>query len=77
MAFLDGKYWIVTGLELLGVTTDEGRVKELLQNAFLEDSSFPESVRQELGLRLKFEQYRLTRNGLDVPGYYADNAPEL
>lgn len=81
---LDGKYWVVYGGELLGVTTDERNIRGILENAYMDDQGIqPEhrdAVRVELALsiRLKFDMYQLlVREIIQVDGYYAVNTGEL
>lgn len=77
MTMTDGKYWVVVGVETLGITDDESKIQKALQDAFLEEFGLPETDRAELTLRMKFDQYRLQRLGMDVPCFYATNEREL
>lgn len=77
MGMIDKKYWVLYGEETLGVTPDEERVGEILQTAYLAEKDLPEEFRERLGVRMKFDTYRLTLDGMDVPGFYASNEPEL
>lgn len=78
---LEGKYWVVYGGELLGVTDDEDAVKRVLTEHWLTEGGYTEDeipgLRKRLGLRLKFDSYRLTLDNAPLPGYYAVNAQEL
>lgn len=74
---LNGPYWVVNGVECLGVATETQVAAEAMKKAFLEEYGLPEKDRKNLDVRLKFDQLRLTRFGLDVPGFYATNEVEL
>lgn len=75
---LDGPYWVVNGGgETLGVTEDAARVEEVLKDAFIEDFGLPAGDRKSLSTRIKFDQIRLVRLGLDVPGFFATNEKKL
>lgn len=71
------KYWVLWGPEQLGVTDEIGKVEDLLKDAYLEENGLPESDREALGVRVKFDQIRLTKGAFDVKGFYAENAKEL
>lgn len=77
VGMLDGEYWVVNAVECLGVTTERDRAEEALKKAFLEEHGLPEDDRKYLDVRLKFDQLRLTRLGLDVAGFYATNEKKL
>jgi hypothetical protein len=74
---LDGKYWVVYGQELLGVTTDESKILDVLRDAYLSDRTKPVPGSPEYTLRLKFDTYTLLVDGLPKQAYYATNAAAL
>lgn len=78
MGMLDGPYWVVNAAgETLGVTEDVGRVEDILKDAFLEEFGLPAEDRLILRTRVKFDQIRLVRFGIDVTGFYATNEKRL
>jgi hypothetical protein len=77
MGMLDGKYWVVFGGELLGVTDDESRVEDLLKDAYVKEYNLSPEQRKRLGTKTKFDQIRLTERGMTVADFYAVNAAEL
>lgn len=74
---LDGPYWVVNAYEVLGVARSAETAEEALKTAFLKERGLPEEDRKHLDTRVKFDQIRLTRLGLDVPGFYATNEADL
>ncbi len=78
MGMLDNPYWVVNaGGEILGVTEDAEKVGKVLKDAFIEEFGLPDEDRLTLSTRIKFDQLRLVRFGLDVTGFYATNEKRL
>jgi hypothetical protein len=74
---LDGKYWVLYAADgLIGVTTDESCVMRVLAADYQKEMEV-EIPEYRFGLRLKFDVYRLTLDGIPVADYYAVNAQEV
>jgi hypothetical protein len=75
---LDGPYWVVNGGgEILGVAETREKADEALKDSFMEEFGLPGEDRLTLSTRIKFDQVRLVRFGIDVTGFYATNEKRL